>query len=73
MLLRLYPVDTNLPNLHITGVEWLTETPEHLEYKMKRTEGDPIRHPTIANGAAGEWEINGVRYNSWLFEGEGRR
>lgn len=71
MRLKLYPVAADVPQLDILGVEHLTETPTKLIYKMKHTHGGRlIEHATLDNGACGEWEIDGVRYNAWLFQAE---
>lgn len=71
MRLKLYPVNPADSALEILGIESLVETPTKLTWKMKtHLGGENIEHPTLPNDAAGEWEIEGVRYNAWLFQAE---
>jgi hypothetical protein len=52
----------------IISVRSLVETPSELKITMKNDR--EIVFLTIANEAAGEWQINNRRYNAWLFEAE---
>lgn len=71
MRLKLYPVNPEHAAVEILGIESLTETPQKLSYRMKTYEGGAlIELPTIPNDGCGEWEINGRRYNAWLFQAE---
>jgi hypothetical protein len=68
MRLRLFPVNLQHGYVDIISVRSLVETPTELKITMKNDR--EIVFLTIANEAAGEWQINNRRYNAWLFEAE---